>query len=339
MKVLVTGGAGYIGSHTVVELFSVGHTPVIVDNFCNSEKWIVDRIEEISGKRPVVYEGDCADKDFVAEVFEKEKDIDAVIHFAGYKAVGESVEKPLEYYRNNLNTLITLLDVMPEHGTDKLVFSSSATVYGEPEQNPILESAPRQKAESPYGATKMMCEDIIEDVTKSKKPVIAISLRYFNPIGAHPSGKIGELPKGVPNNLVPYITQTAVGKREKLTIFGDDYDTKDGTCVRDFIHVVDLAKAHIACLKRMEEGNVPAYDIYNVGTGQGNSVLELVNTFEKVNDMKLKYEVGLRRAGDIKACYAGVDKIENEMGWSAQLSLEDSLKDAWKWEQGLSDGV
>lgn len=336
MKVLVTGGAGYIGSHTVVELFSAGHTPVIVDNFCNSEKWIIDRIEEISGKRPMVYEGDCADSVFLASVFKQEENIEAVIHFAGYKAVGESIENPLKYYRNNLNTLIALLEIMPKFGTEKLVFSSSATVYGESDTNPITETAPRKKAESPYGTTKMMCEDIIEDATKSVTPITAIALRYFNPIGAHTSGRIGELPKGVPNNLVPYITQTASGVREKLTIFGDNYNTPDGTCVRDFIHVVDLAKAHIASLKRLNSEDIPVYDVFNVGTGQGNSVLELVKLFEKVNNLKLSYEIGPRRAGDIVSCYAGVGKIEKEMGWQAEQTLEESLKDSWRWEQQLT---
>jgi len=336
MKVLVTGGAGYIGSHTVVELVAAGHTPVIVDNFCNSEKWIIDRIQEISGVRPVVYEGDCADVTFLSNVFETEPDIDSVIHFAGYKAVGESVENPLKYYRNNLNTLVTLLEVMHRYGTKKLVFSSSATVYGEPETNPIAETASRKKSESPYGATKAMCEDIIEDVTKSSVPLCAIALRYFNPIGAHPSGRIGELPKGIPNNLVPYITQTASGTRGELTIFGDDYDTPDGTCVRDFIHVVDLAQAHIAALNYLSDKTASLYEVFNVGTGKGTSVRQLIDTFEQVNDLQLPVKVGARRQGDTVTCYASVNKIRETMDWKAERTLEESMRDAWLWERGLN---
>lgn len=336
-KILVTGGAGFIGSHTVVELFQSGYTPVIIDNFSNSQPWILDRIKEITGKVPVLYKGNCADKTFLAEVFKKEPGINGIIHFAAYKAVGESLAKPLDYYKNNLLSLITILETMQIFGVKNLVFSSSATVYGEPESCPISETAPRKNSPSPYGKTKTISEDIISDTVKGCKNISAISLRYFNPIGAHPSGLIGELPIGAPNNLVPYVTQAAVGKREKLTVFGNDYPTADGYGVRDFIHVVDLAQAHIVTLEYLNQKETSFYDVFNVGTGKGNSVLEIIETFQKVNGVKIPYEIGPRREGDIATCFADAGKIKKEMNWSAKKSLEDSLKDAWKWQANLSN--
>lgn len=333
MKILVTGGAGFIGSHTVVELIAAGHTPLIVDNFSNSEKWIIDRIEKIAGKRPIVFEGDCADPKILDEIFAQEKDIDGIIHFAGLKAVGESMEKPLEYYRNNIDSSLTLLEAMKKFGVKYFVFSSSATVYGDPDQNPIPETAQRKPATNPYGNTKAIIEDIIRDTVSSDQNLRAISLRYFNPIGAHPSGLIGELPKGVPNNLVPYLVQAASGQREFLTVFGSDYDTPDGTGVRDFIHVVDLAKAHIAALNHLEKQKLPFYDVFNVGTGSGASVKELIARFEEINGVPVPHKIGPRRAGDIASCFADPSKINTQMGWKTEKSIEDSLKDAWNWEQ------
>ncbi|HCU70321.1 MAG TPA: UDP-glucose 4-epimerase GalE [Candidatus Moranbacteria bacterium] len=336
MKILVTGGAGFIGSHTAIELISKGHTPVIADNFSNSEKWILGRLEEISQQEIIFYEGDCSDGNFLAEVFSREKNIAGAIHFAAKKAVGESMEKPLIYYKNNLLSLIVLLETMQEFGVKNLVFSSSATVYGEPGSCPIPETAPRQKAASPYGNTKVICEDIISDSVFGGKNISAISLRYFNPIGAHPSGLIGELPIGIPNNLVPYVTQAAAGIREKLTVFGNDYPTPDGSGVRDFIHVVDLAQAHIKTLEYLEKQNTPFYDVFNVGTGQGNSVLEIIQTFEKVNGVEVPYEIGPRRPGDIATCFADPQKIEKTLGWKTEKTLEESLIDAWKWQNYLT---
>lgn len=337
MKILVTGGAGFIGSHTCVELLNNGYQPIIIDNFSNSQKWILDRIEQITGKKIIFYQGDCTDSVFLEDVFKKEKNITGAIHFAAFKAVGESMQKPLIYYKNNLNSLIVLLEVMQKFEVKNLVFSSSATVYGDPDTNPISETVPRKKANCPYGNTKTICEDIIKDTVTGNKNISALSLRYFNPIGAHPSGLIGELPLGAPNNLVPYVTQAAAGIREKLTIFGDDYPTPDGSGVRDFIHVVDLAQAHIKALKFLEEKKVPFYDIFNVGTGQGNSVLEIVETFEKINNVKVPYEIGPRRDGDIATCYADATKIKKVMNWQAQKSLEDSLRDAWNWQKNLKN--
>lgn len=337
MKILITGGTGFIGSHTVVELFESGHTPIIIDNLSNSEEWIIDRIEKIAGKRPAFYEGDCNDLNFLNNVFEKEGKIDGIIHFAAFKAVGESIDKPLEYYKNNVLSFINILETAKKNDVKNIVFSSSATVYGEPKGNPITEDFPRQEATCPYGNTKIMCEDILRDTITSKANFSAISLRYFNPIGAHPSGLIGELPNGVPSNLIPYITQTAAGIREKLTIFGDDYETADGTCIRDFIHVVDLAKAHIATLEYLDKQETPFYDVFNVGTGNGNSVMELIKTFEKVNDLKLNYEIGKRRQGDISQCWADTDKINKIIGWKNEKTLENSLQDAWNWQQALND--
>lgn len=337
IKILVTGGAGFIGSHTVVELLEAGYTPVIIDNFSNSQPWIIDRIKQITSQAPLIYEGDCNDKKFLEEVFQKESDISGVIHFAAYKAVGESIAKPLNYYRNNLLSLVTLLETMQKFGVKNLVFSSSATVYGDPDTCPIPETAPRKSSPSPYGKTKSICEDIISDTVSGNKNISAISLRYFNPIGAHPSGLIGELPIGAPNNLIPYVTQTAAGIREKLTIFGNDYPTADGYGVRDFIHIIDLAKAHIATLEYLNKKETPFYDVFNVGTGKGNSVLEIIETFQKVNGVNVPHEIGPRREGDIATCYADADKIKKEMDWEAKKSLEDSLRDAWKWQRNLQD--
>jgi UDP-glucose 4-epimerase len=336
MKILVTGGVGFIGSHTVVELHEAGFEPVIVDNLYNSNRNVLDGIKKITGKDFPFYEIDCNDIVKVREVFEKEK-FDGVIHFAAYKAVGESVEKPLAYYENNLLSLLILLKVMKEFDVDKFVFSSSCTVYGQPTSLPVTELTPRQPATSPYGNTKAIAEDIIRDYVHSGPGVKAISLRYFNPIGAHETSLIGELPNGVPGNLVPFITQTAAGLRKSLTVFGSDYDTPDGTCVRDFIHVVDLAKAHLKALTLLAEQ--PAgdyYEVFNVGTGKGYTVLDLINTFEEVNGVKLNYTVGPRREGDVEKIYAQSDKVNNVMKWTAEKTMADALRDAWNWQLKLT---
>lgn len=335
MKILVTGGAGFIGSHTVVELYNAGFEPIIIDNFSNSNRSALEGIRQILNAEVPCYEGDCNDPQLLDQIFAAE-DIQGVIHFAAFKAVGESVEKPLMYYRNNLDSTMLLLEKMQQFGVRNLVFSSSCTVYGQPDMLPVTEETPRKPAESPYGNTKAICEDIIRDVVRAKAPVRAVSLRYFNPIGAHPTGLIGELPLGVPGNLVPYITQTAAGLREKLTVFGDDYNTPDGTCIRDFIHVVDLAKAHVQALNLLDrQAQDSHYDVFNVGTGHGNTVLELIRTFEEVNDLKLNYTIGPRRSGDVEQIYAQVDKVNNEMGWRAEKTLADGLRDAWNWQQKL----
>ncbi|WP_128542999.1 UDP-glucose 4-epimerase GalE [Larkinella soli] len=337
MRILVTGGAGFIGSHTVVELRNAGYEPVIIDNFSNSNRSVLDGLKQILGEEVPFYEADCNDAGSLNAIFEKEK-FDGVIHFAAYKAVGESVEKPLNYYDNNLGSTVLLLQTMIKYGVPHLVFSSSCTVYGQPEQLPVTEQTPRLPAESPYGNTKSICEDIIRDTVRSKAPVKGISLRYFNPVGAHPSALIGELPSGVPGNLVPYITQTAAGIREKLTVFGSDYNTPDGTCMRDFIHVVDLAKAHVQALKLLDgRQETSYYDVFNVGTGDGHTVLELIKTFEEVNHLKLNYSIGPRRPGDVEKIYAQVDKVNQVMGWRAEKSLADSLRDAWRWQQKLEE--
>ena len=335
MNILVTGGAGFIGSHTVVELINAGHTPIILDNFCNSNISSLQGIEKITSVRPKVYEGDCTDPHFVASVFASEH-IDGVIHFAALKAVGESTQQPLLYYRNNIDSLLTILECMRTYDVKYFVFSSSATVYGEPDTLPLSETAPRKKSTSPYGNTKQICEDIIQDTAQASSGKLqAISLRYFNPIGAHPSGLIGELPIGTPNNLVPFVTQTAAGIREALTIFGDDYATPDGTCIRDYIHVVDLAQAHIKTIEYLQSHENLAYDAYNVGTGTGASVQTLLRTFEQVNGIKVPFVVGPRREGDIMSCYADPSKINTDMHWHTTLTLEDALRDAWHWQQTL----
>lgn len=337
MKILVTGGAGFIGSHTVVELHQSGFEPVIIDNFSNSEEKVLEGIEKIIGKSVPCYKADCNDENALRQLFEKEK-IEGVIHFAANKAVGESVENPLLYYGNNIGTTVLLLKLMKEFGVHNFVFSSSCTVYGQPDRLPVTEATPRQEAASPYGNTKKICEDIIRDFIFSKPAMKAIALRYFNPIGAHETAEIGELPRGVPSNLVPYITQAAAGLRKQLTVFGSDYNTPDGTCIRDFIHVVDLAKAHVKALELLagvQDENF--YDVFNIGTGEGVTVLQLIKTFEEVNDLKLNYSIGPRRPGDVEQIYAQVDKSREVMKWQTEKTLEDSLRDAWRWQQKLAD--
>lgn len=335
-KILVTGGTGYIGSHTSVELIEKGSEVVIIDNLYNSEAEVVDRIHKITGVKPVLEVFDLCDKEKVDGFFCKNKDIAAVIHFAAYKAVGESVNKPLEYYRNNLLSLVNLLDAMKRFSIPDLVFSSSCTVYGQPEKLPVTEDTPLQPATSPYGNTKQIGEAIIRDTTVSDKNIKAISLRYFNPIGAHPSALIGELPRGVPENLVPYITQTASGLRDDLKVFGDDYNTPDGSCVRDYLHVVDLAKAHVVAVKRLIEGrNKTNYEVFNLGTGKGVSVLEAIKSFERVSGIKLKYKITGRRAGDIEKIWADPSFANKELGWKTLSTLDEAMKTAWDWEKNI----
>ena len=333
-NILVTGGAGYIGSHTVVELASAGYRPIIIDNFSNSRKSVLEGIKKITGKDIICYEQDYQDQARLAKVIKKEK-IDSVIHFAAFKAVGESVEKPLKYYKNNVVGLIKLLEIMEKAGVSSLVFSSSCTVYGEPDKLPLTEKSPIKPATSPYGATKQMGETIIADATAASKKLKSISLRYFNPIGAHPSARIGELPIGRPTILVPFITQTAAGWHKKLTVNGNDYPTPDGTNIRDYIHVVDLAKAHVKALEHLSKQRTNYYDVFNIGTGKGNSVLEVIKTFEKLNRQKVPYRIGPKRAGDVISSYAATDKAKRILGWESQLTLADSLKDAWRWQQTL----
>ncbi len=332
--VLVTGGTGYIGSHTAVELINEGYDVVIIDNLSNSTKDSLDGIEKITGRRPKFEEFDLCDAAKVNQFFSRYKDVKAIIHFAASKAVGESVEKPLLYYKNNLWSLINLLNAMSEFDVPNIVFSSSCTVYGQPEKLPVTEDAPIQKAMSPYGNTKQICEEIISDTISANNSLKAISLRYFNPIGAHSSAEIGELPVGVPANLVPFITQTAIGLREQLKVFGDDYNTPDGTCVRDYIHVVDLAKAHVVAIKRLlEDKNKTSYEVFNIGTGNGNTVLDIIKTFEKVSGVKLNYKIVSRRPGDIEKVWADTTYANNELGWKAVSTLDETLLSAWKWEQ------
>ncbi len=332
-KIIVTGGAGYIGSHAVVELISQGYEPIIIDNFCNSEKSVMLRLEKITEKKVIFYEGDCTNKAFMTKVFAETRPI-GVIHFAAYKAVGESVEKPLEYYQNNVGSLLVLLEVMKAFDCKQLVFSSSCTVYGTPNKLPVTEQSPTQKAISPYGNTKQIAEDIISDQVVANSGLSAVALRYFNPIGAHSTGLIGELPLGTPSNLVPFVTQAAAGLRDQLTIFGNDYNTPDGTNIRDYIHVVDLAKAHVKTLEYLN-GKSNFYDFINIGTGTGTSVLEIVNTFEQVSGQKLNYKIGARRAGDVEQIYASVDKSKKVLNWQTGLTVEDALRDAWNWQVKL----
>lgn len=334
--VLVSGGAGFIGSHVTVELTQAGYDVVIADNMSNCDDTNYRGVCGILGKELPFIKMDFCDGNAVDELFSKYK-IDAVIHFAAFKAVGESVEEPLKYYRNNLLSFINVLEAARRQGGCNVLFSSSATVYGEPEELPVTEKSPRQPATSPYGDTKQMCEDFLRDCVRAYPGVKGIALRYFNPIGAHPSALIGELPRGVPNNLVPFITQTAIGRRECLSIFGDDYPTEDGTCKRDYIDIVDLAKAHVCAVTRMVEGRMKEdYEIFNVGTGRPVSVLELVNAFEKVNNLKLNYKIAPRRPGDVVAIWADPTLANEELGWKAERSVEETLAAAWAWEKHLA---
>lgn len=336
--VLVTGGTGYIGSHTVVELQNAGYEVVIIDNLSNSSADVVDNIEKVSGIRPAFEKVDCLDSERLENVFKKYTGIRAIIHFAASKAVGESVQQPLKYYRNNIVSLVNLLELMPKYNVKGIVFSSSCTVYGQPDILPVTEQAPIKKAESPYGNTKQINEEIIQDTIASGSPIQAILLRYFNPIGAHPTALLGELPNGVPQNLVPYLTQTAIGIREKLSVFGNDYNTPDGSCIRDFINVVDLAKAHVVAIDRILNDKQKAQvEIFNIGTGRGCSVLELIEAFEKATGVKLNYQIVGRRAGDIEKVWANPELANNELGWKAETSIEDTLLSAWKWQLQLRE--
>ena len=336
-KILVTGGTGYIGSHTVVELHHAGYTPVIVDNLSNSSIHILDQIEKIIGIRPAFYEFDLCDEAKVKSFVQENPDITGIIHFAASKAVGESVKKPLKYYHNNFFSLINLLNAY-QNKKINFVFSSSCTVYGEPDVLPVTESAPVKKAASPYGNTKQIAEEILEETAAAYANYNIIALRYFNPVGAHATALIGELPIGVPQNLLPFITQTAIGKRDQLTVFGGDYDTPDGSCVRDYIHVVDLAKAHVSAIRLLEKGNPNGnYDVFNVGTGNGYSVLEAITAFEKASGQKLNYVVGPRRDGDIIKVWGDVTKSSEQLGWKAELGIDEMMASAWKWEKYLQE--
>ena len=330
MSILVTGGAGYIGSHTSIELLQAGYDIVIVDNFCNSKPESLNRIEELTGKKPKFYEVDILDREGLNKVFD-ENNIEAVIHFAGLKAVGESVEKPIEYYENNISGTLVLCDVMRKHNVKKIVFSSSATVYGMNNKVPFSEDMPTASATNPYGSTKLFIEQILSDIYVSDNEWSVALLRYFNPIGAHESGRIGEDPNGIPNNLMPYITQVAVGKRKELSVFGNDYDTHDGTGVRDYIHVVDLAKGHLKAVGKVLSSN--GVEAYNLGTGIGYSVLDVVNSFEKASGQKVPYKIVERRAGDIATCYADATKALRELGWKAEKNLDDMCRDSWRWQK------
>ncbi|MEO7991968.1 MAG: UDP-glucose 4-epimerase GalE [Chryseolinea sp.] len=333
-KILVTGGAGYIGSHTVVELIQAGYQPVIIDDFSRSDRTLVEGIEKITKQKPNVQEGDCNDKEFLQKVFKTQGPFSAVMHFAAFKSVGESMHEPLIYYKNNIGSLLTLLEVMKEFQVCDLIFSSSCTVYGQPDHIPVNESAPFKRAESPYGATKQVCERILEDVYTTGFRIV--SLRYFNPIGAHPSALMGELPIGTPNNLAPYITQTAAGKREKLTVFGNDYSTPDGSCLRDFIHVVDLADAHVKAMEYLTKlSDENTLRVFNLGTGRGVSVLELIHQFMHITGVNIPYVIGPRRSGDIEKVYADTTKVASELGWKTKYTSEDGLLHAWEWEKKL----
>jgi UDP-glucose 4-epimerase len=335
-KILVTGGTGYIGSHTAVELINSGFEVVIIDNLSNSREDVLDGIEKITDTRPAFENFDICDFGKLNAFFQKYEDIQAIIHFAASKAVGESVEKPLLYYRNNLQSLINILELMPKHNIDNLAFSSSCTVYGQPEKLPVTEDSPILPAESPYGNTKQICEEIICDTLKSQTQRHAISLRYFNPVGAHASAFIGELPLGVPNNLVPFITQTAAGIRKQISVFGSDYHTPDGTAVRDYIHVVDLAKAHVVAVKRMiDKKQKSNYELFNLGTGKGYSVMEVIKAFQASTGEKLNYSLVDRRAGDIEKVWADTTFANEELGWKAELDINDMMASAWKWQQYL----
>jgi UDP-glucose 4-epimerase len=337
-KILVTGGTGYIGSHTVVELQTAGYEAVIIDNLSNSSEDVIDGIEKITHIRPDFVKMDCNDKERLNALFRKHADVRGIIHFAASKAVGESVHKPLEYYRNNIVTLLNLLDLMPEYKVDGIVFSSSCTVYGQPDVLPVTEDAPVKPALSPYGNTKQINEEIIRDAIYAGLPFKSIILRYFNPIGAHPSAEIGELPNGVPQNLVPFVTQTAMGIRSELSVFGNDYDTPDGSCIRDYINVTDLAKAHVAAMNRMLENKSEApLETFNLGTGRGVSVLELIHTFERATGVKVPYKIAGRREGDIEKVWADPRRANQVLGWTAAETVEDTLVSAWKWQKKLRE--
>ena len=336
MAVLVTGGAGYIGSHTCIELLNAGYEVVVLDNLCNSCRESLRRVEEITGKKVIFYEADLLDQAAVKNVFDNEK-IEAVIHFAGLKAVGESVFKPLEYYHNNITGTLILCDEMRKHGVKSIVFSSSATVYGDPAFVPITEECPKGVITNPYGRTKGMLEQILTDLHTADPEWKVMLLRYFNPIGAHESGRIGENPKGIPNNLLPYITQVAVGRLVCLGVFGNDYDTPDGTCIRDYIHVVDLADGHVKALQKMDHENGGVW-IYNLGTGTGYSVLDVINAFEEANDLRINYVFKARRPGDVPACYADPSKAQRELGWTARRGIREMCRDAWNWQKNNPNG-
>ena len=337
-KILVTGGTGYIGSHTVVELQNAGYEVVIIDNLSNSNIEVLDGIEKITGVRPIFVKGDCTDLATLTKLLEDNPGINGIINFAASKAVGESVQKPLLYYYNNLTTLINLLKLMPQYNTKGIVFSSSCTVYGEPDKNPVDETAPIKKATSPYGNTKQISEEIITDYINSGAPIKSIILRYFNPVGAHPSAEIGELPNGVPQNLIPFLTQTAIGIRKELSVFGDDYNTPDGSCIRDFINVVDLAKAHVTALERMlEDKSDEKLEIFNLGTGVGLSVLELINSFERATGVKVPHKIVGRRSGDIEKVWAEPKKANEVLGWKATTSIDDTMRSAWNWQLKLRE--
>lgn len=336
--ILVTGGTGYIGSHTVVELQNAGYPVVIVDNLSNSNKEVLDGIERITYKRPEFVEADCTDMAAMKSLFDKYPGIKGIINFAASKAVGESMQKPVLYYRNNLNTLMNLLDLMGERGVKGLVFSSSCTVYGEPDHNPVTEAAPIKKATSPYGNTKQISEEIITDVINAYAPFKSIILRYFNPVGAHPSAEIGELPNGVPQNLIPYLTQTAIGVRKELSVFGNDYNTRDGYCIRDFIDVVDLARAHVIAVERMlDDKSDEKIEIFNLGTGNGLSVMELINAFERATGVKVPYKIAPRRAGDIEQVWAEPKYANEVLGWTASTPIDDTMRSAWAWQLKLRE--
>lgn len=335
MSILVTGGAGYIGSHTCVELLNEGYDVVVLDNLSNSSEKSLERVEELTGKKVTFYKGDILDRDILNEIFQKEK-IESCIHFAGLKAVGESVAKPWEYYNNNITGTLTLVDVMRQYNCKNIIFSSSATIYGDPAQIPITEECPKGQCTNPYGWTKSMLEQMLIDIQKADNEWNVIILRYFNPIGAHKSGRIGENPNGIPNNLMPYVTQVAVGKLESLGVFGNDYDTPDGTGVRDYIHVVDLARGHVKALKKIDEN--AELCIYNLGTGHGYSVLDIVKNFEEANNIKIPYVIKNRRPGDIATCYCDPSKAKNEMGWVAEYGIKEMCEDAWRWQSNNPNG-
>ena len=337
-RILVTGGTGYIGSHTVVELQQAGYEVVIIDNLSNSNRDVVDGIERITGVRPAFVEGDCTDIGTLRKLFADYPGIKGIINFAASKAVGESVHKPILYYRNNLNTLLNLLDLREPNGVKGIVFSSSCTVYGEPDENPVTEESPIKKATSPYGNTKQISEEIITDVINSGARFKSVILRYFNPVGAHPSAEIGELPNGVPQNLIPYLTQTAIGIRKELSVFGDDYNTPDGSCIRDYINVVDLAKAHVAAVERMlQDKSEDKIEIFNLGTGNGVSVLQLINVFESATGVKVPHKIVGRRDGDIEKVWADPERANKVLGWKATSSLEDTMRSAWNWQLKLRE--